>query len=216
MKKIDLEEYAAASAVLNAEIQSKEFQGFGCDNFTLSLLATSKQNLEYFRDKTAFPAKPFVEIIRLLRNDFDYIFIDASPAPDALSKCLMYACDVVLTPIDGGKAIRHASRLDGSIIPLFQKSRADSKLSHGPLRLGAIRSNWRPTEGSTIEKAFDDELVKQGFNGKQYEVRLKYYAQAEVAGMKQTPVVCWNNSPITALFKKATEEVFLKHNFIDR
>jgi chromosome partitioning protein len=217
-KKLDLEEYEAASAVLKAEIQSKEFQGFGCANFTLSLLATSKKHLEDFRDApdSRSPESRFVQIVQLLKNDFDYIFIDASPAADRLAQCLMYSCDAVLTPIDGAKAIRHAIQLHGGIIPEFQKSRAKVKLSYGPLRLGVMRSNWSPAEGSTLEKAFDEELTKHNFTGKQYGVRLKYYAKAEEAGMKQTPVVCWHNSPITALFKKATEEVFLKHNFIDQ
>jgi chromosome partitioning protein len=217
-RKLQLEDYEAAKSILKAEIQCKEFQGTGCAPFELSLLASSRNHLEEFRvgaDTLKFDVR-FAEIVQLLKSDFDYIFVDAAPALDRLSEALLYAIDVVLTPIDGSSAIRHAAEVDCDLIPGIQEKRLKKNLPYGPLRLGLIKSNWSVQEGSNLESTLNGELNEHGFKGKCYETRLKRYSQAEAASANRVPIACSHNSPAANSFKSATEEIFLKHNFIDR
>lgn len=215
IKELDLKEFSAASAVLKSEIRSRSFPTTDKNSMFLSLLSTSKDVLEKFRDNPdVVPIKSFIAMIDLLKSDYDYIFIDAAPTIDRLTQCVLCACDHVLIPIDGDKAIRHALKIDQEVIPKFRDFRTAKQLSYGPLNLGFVRSNWTATENSSIEKAFDDKIVNNNFGGTQYNTRLKQYAQTEIAALKQIPVICWQNSPMTKLYSELVNEVFLTHNFI--
>jgi chromosome partitioning protein len=209
-----LKEFEAAQAILKSAIQHRSFPTSDKQSFSLSLLATHKKALEGFRDDPEVsPIKPFIGIIDILKHEYDYIFIDASPALDKLAQCLLYVCEQVLVPIDGGKAIRHALKIHEGILPKFRQSRLDSHLTYGPLSLGVVRSNWTIAQDSAVEKALTSEL-SQYFSGVQYETRLKQYSQTEMAQLKQVPVACWRSSPISKLYDDLTKEVFLAHNFI--
>lgn len=153
-------------------------------------------------------------MIELLKPDYDYIFIDAAPTIDRLTQCVLYACDHVLIPIDGDKAIRHALKIDQEVIPKFRDFRTARQLSYGPFNLGFVRSNWTAGENSSIEKAFDTKIARHNFSGIQYNTRLKQYSQTEMAALKQIPVISWENSPMTKLYSALVNEVFLSHNFI--
>ena len=118
IKELDLKEFSAASAVLKSEIRSRSFPTTDKNSMFLSLLSTSKDVLEKFRDNPdVVPIKSFIAMIDLLKSDYDYIFIDAAPTIDRLTQCVLCACDHVLIPIDGDKAIRHALKIDQEVIP---------------------------------------------------------------------------------------------------
>jgi chromosome partitioning protein len=214
--KLDLKESDAAQAILKSAIQQTSFPTSEKQSFSLSLLATHKKALEDFRDNAEVnPVKPFIGMIELLKREYDYIFIDASPALDKLAQSLLYTCDQILVPIDGGKAIRHAIRIHQELLPKIRQSRLDNHLSHGPLSLGVVRSNWTIAQDSKVEKALSIEIAQQ-ISATQYETRLKQYEQTEMAHLKQKPVACWRNSPISKLYDDLTQEVFVKHNFISQ
>ncbi len=215
IKELDLKEFSAASAVLKSEICSRSFPTTEKNSISLFLLSTSKDVLEQFRDSPdVLPIKSFIGMIDLLKPDYDYIFIDAAPTIDRLTRCVLYTCDHVLIPIDGDKAIRHALKIDQQVIPKFRDFRTANQLSYGPFDLGFVRSNWTAGENSSIEKAFDTKIAKHNFSGIQYNTRLKQYAQTEMAALKQIPVISWENSPMTKLYCALVNEVFLSHNFI--
>jgi cellulose biosynthesis protein BcsQ len=210
--KLNLKEIDAAQAILKSAIQQKLFPTTEKESFSLSLLSTNRKALEAFRDRTDIsPIQPFINMIELLKREYDYIFIDISPALDKLASCLLSGCDHVLVPIDGSKAIRHALKIHQEILPTFRQARLTHHLPHGPLSLGIVRSNWAVAQGT--EEALASEIAKH-FAGKQYETRLCQYAQTEMASLKQAPVVCWRKSPISRLYADLTNEVFLNHNFI--
>jgi chromosome partitioning protein len=102
-------------------------------------------------------------------------------------------------------------KIHQELLPTFRQIRLTHHLPHGPLSLGIVRSNWSIAKGA--EEALASEIA-QHFTGKQYETRLSQYAHTEMASLKQKPVVCWPNSPISKLYAELTNEVFLNHNFI--
>jgi chromosome partitioning protein len=213
-QKINLKEHEAAQAILKSEIKHKTFSTSERQNFSLSLLSTNKEALESFRHSPDInQITSFIGIVELLKSEYDYIFIDTSPALDKLAQCVLYSCNLVMVPIDGGKAIRHALKIHQEVLPKFYQSRLEHQLPHGPISLGIVRSNWNIAQDSVAERELARE-VTQNFNGKQYETRLRQYAQTEIASLKQSPVVCWRSSPISKLYDDLTNEVFLTHNFI--
>ncbi len=209
-QKIILKEHDAAQAILKSEVKQRTF-----NDFSLSLLSTSKEALDSFRNSTEInQIISFIGIVELLKPEYDYIFIDASPVLDKLTQCMLYGCNLVMVPVDGSKAIRHALKVHQEILPKIYQSRLEHQLSNGPLSLGIIRSNWTIAENSVAEKELARE-VNQNFVGiHQYETRLRQYAQAEIASLRQAPVVCWRSSPISKLYDELTAEIFLSHNFI--
>jgi chromosome partitioning protein len=208
-QKINLKEHDAAQAILKGEVKQRNF-----NDFSLSLLSTSKEALDSFRNSTEInQIISFIGIIELLKPEYDYIFIDASPALDKLAQCMLYGCNLVLVPVDGSKAIRHALKIHQEILPKIYQSRLEHQLINGPLSLGIVRSNWNIAENSVAEKELAKE-VTQNFAGIQYKTRLRQYAQTEIASLRQAPVVCWRSSPISKLYDELTAEVFLSHNFI--
>jgi chromosome partitioning protein len=213
-QKISLKEYDAAQAILKSEVKQKTFLTSENTKFSLSLLSTSKEALDSFRNSAEInQAMSFISIIELLKPDYDYIFIDASPAFDKLTQCMLYGCNLVMVPIDGSKAIRHALKIHQEILPKIYQSRLEHQLINGPLSLGIVRSNWTIAENSVAERELAKE-VTQNFAGTQYKTRLRQYAQTEIASLRQTPVVCWRSSPISKLYDELTAEIFLSHNFI--
>ncbi len=81
--------------------------------------------------------------------------------------------------------------------------------------MGVVFSNCPPNNVSSLEQCIQKELNSKNFKGKQYNTRLKIYAQTKLAEYKQMPVVCWSKSPITKLYHELADEIFLTHNFID-
>jgi chromosome partitioning protein len=217
-RKIAIEDHEAAKTLLRTEIQSKEFLCSGFEPFTLSLLATNKDHLAEFRDDSTAQKLEvlFAQMVQLMKADFDYIFVDAAPAEDSLAISLLYAADVVLTPIDGPSAVNHAADIDRDLIPKIQRQRAEKHLPYGPLRLGVVKSNWAVSENSGLEASLANEMKKLGFRGKCYESILRRYDLTGVAYIKSVPIVCNPGTPAAISFKAVTKEVFLNHNFIDR
>jgi chromosome partitioning protein len=225
-EKLQLGELEAAKAILDTAIQRRQFPTTDKGSYSLSLLSASREALENFRDdSTTKPSPIFKKLIQLLKHDYDYIFIDASPSPDLLSQCLLYACDAVLIPIDfGGKALNHGLSLHQELIPKMRELRSKHEQLHiGPWSLGLVFSNC-PTEkfpvdgkgSSVLESTIAKELKQRNFTGCQYKTSLKTYAQATVAEFRQVPVVSWQSSPITKLYENLTNEVFLSSNFTDQ
>ena len=216
--KFQLEEMETAKSILGLAIQSKTFPTTDKRSYTLSVLADLKASLEKFRDSsTVLPVTAFRGLIKLLKKDYDYIFVDVSPTPDKLTYSVLYSCDTVLIPVDfGGKSLHHAIQLYNQSIPQIRSQRAKQEQLHlGPWNLGVVFSNCPADVGSQLKKCIEDELTKNSFAGKRYQTQLQTYAQAKIAEFKHVPVVCWQNSPITDLYNKLVHEVFLNHNFTD-
>jgi hypothetical protein len=83
------------------------------------------------------------------------------------------------------------------------------------LELGLVFSNCPPDRGKTLDDCIQGELTKRSFTGKQCITHLRSYAQTKVAEFKHVPVISWRKSPITQLYTKLANEVFLNHNFAD-
>jgi chromosome partitioning protein len=190
-QKINLKEHDAAQAILRSEIKQKIFITSEQTGFSLSLLSTNKEALDTFRNNTEINhIISFIGIIELLKLEYDYIFIDASPTLDKLAQCMLYACNLVMVPVDGSKAIRHALKIHQEILPKIYQSRLEHQLINGPLSLGIVRSNWTIAENSVAEKELAKEVTQKFAGIHQYETRLRQYAQTEIASLRQTPVVC--------------------------
>ena len=218
-EKVQLQQTDAAKAILDTAIQSRHLPTSDKRSYSLSLLSASRSALEAFRDRVDVKPIPiFKQIIELLKPDFDYILIDASPTPDALTQSMLSACDAVLIPVDfGGKALRHGLHLHKTVIPGIRQRRSQRQPLHsGPWNLGLVYSNC-PAEkmGKVLETAIAQEFKKNQFAGKLYETKLRNFAQIQAADFKQVPVICWQDSPVTKLYNDLVKEVFLSHNFMD-
>ncbi|MBD2035331.1 AAA family ATPase [Leptolyngbya sp. FACHB-321] len=220
-KKIQLEEWDEAKQILNKAIQIRKFPTTDKmkKDFKLSVLSSDEKGLKAFRDSDDVEtAVIFKKLVKLLYLDYDYIFIDVSPTPDKLTQSVLLTCDTVLIPIDlGGKSLHHAVQLYSTTLPKFREVRAAKKerLHLGPWNLGIVFSNCPGDAGVVLEEHIKQELKKSNFSGNQCKTRLSTFAQTKVAEFKHVPVICWQSSPITKLYTKLIDELFLNPNFID-
>jgi chromosome partitioning protein len=218
--QLQLQEVDRAKDILTKSIQTKSFATSDGQSFHLSLLSSSKDYLNNIND-TIRAQKPHVifnDILDLVRENYDYIFIDASPKSDKLAQCLLCTVDTILLPFDlGAKSLKHAIELSAKVIPTLQtmRDKADD-FTVGPWNLGLLYSLCPTHIGVGIEKSIADVIEQQGFTGKQVNTRLINFAQTKQAEFQEKPVICWQNSQITKLFHKLTTEVFLGHNYTNK
>ncbi len=216
-EKLQLQELEHAKDILMASIQTKSYATSDGKSFHLSLLSATADYLNNINDavRAQNPQIIFNNMLELIRYNYDYIFIDASPKPDNLAKCLLFTADTILMPIDvGAKSLKHAIDLSAKTIPTIQamRDKADN-FTVGPWNLGLLYSNCPAQIGVGIDKAIDNVIKTKGFTGKQVKTRLINYAQTKQAEFQERPVICWQNSQITKLFHELTTEVFLGSNY---
>jgi hypothetical protein len=112
--------------------------------------------------------------------------------------------------------LRHGINTYQVKVPKTRELRAKTGHLHwGPWNLGAVFSNCPPDYSAQLKTAIDNELESKNFTGSLCKTHLKTYAQAKLAEFKHVPVICWQNSPITKLYKQLANEVFLNHHFLD-
>jgi cellulose biosynthesis protein BcsQ len=216
--QLDLKNFAQARNILDAAIQTRKFPTTDKQTFSLDILPGESDSIRDFRDSSYKSLTVlFKRLISLLQDEYDYIFIDVSPNWDRLTQCIFNSCNTVLIPVDyGRKSLHHAVNLYKSIIPQVREKRATRDQLHiGPWNLGLVFSNCPPDRGKTLDECIQGELTKRSFTGKQCITHLRSYAQTKVAEFKHVPVISWRNSPITQLYTKLANEVFLNHNFAD-
>jgi cellulose biosynthesis protein BcsQ len=192
-----------------------------------NVLSIPQQELDYFNEsnprKSNFYNSTQPEkwsliqgLIEMLSNYFDYIFIDVFADISDLAAGMLMSCDTLLIPCDySKKTLRHAADIYNRNIVTVRKKRQELSALHiGPWNLGVVFSNC-PSSGSLLENCVQEELLKYNFHGKQYDTRLKIYAQTKLAEFRYCPVIRWQNSPITKLYSELVNEVYLEQNFID-
>lgn len=222
MDKLDLVELDEAKNILHSAVVTLKFPTTNSKTYHLSMLPGERKSLDAFRDAfdsdTSIHVRLFTKLLNLLKEDYDYIFVDISPSLDTLTKCVLYSCDTVLIPVDySRKSLHHAVKLYQSDIPELRKHRGNKNpLDVGPLSLGLLFSNCPPDTSIQLEKCIQQELEAKKFEGRQCKTRLRSYAQTKLAEFKHVPVICWQNSPITKLYTDLAREVFLNHNFVER
>ncbi|MEG4322153.1 MULTISPECIES: ParA family protein [unclassified Microcoleus] len=218
--KIQVEDYNSAKNILSIAVQIRKFRTTDSQLFSLSVLPGDTDELKAFRDNPNLAdslKRSFIKkIINLLSDDYDYIFIDASPTADVLSAGMLASCDTILIPVDfDRKSLYHAAGVD-RLIPKLRNVRVkNQEVPVAPWNLGLVFSNCPAEKGSILQTHIDNTMTQLNFTGKPCKTELKSYAQAKVAEFSQAPVICWHKSPITKLYKDLANEVFLEHNFID-
>ena len=221
LDQIQLGDLVAAKNILDVTIQKRQFPTTQNQPFTLDVLPGERKSLDDFRDTKDFDMSTkvnlFIKLLKLLKGEYDYIFIDISPSIDILTDAALFSCDAVLTPLDyGRKALRHGINTYQVKVPKTRELRAKTGHLHwGPWNLGAVFSNCPLDDSAQLKAAIDDELKAKNFTGSLCKTHLKTYAQAKLAEFKHVPVTCWQNSPITKLYKQLADEVFLEHHFLD-
>lgn len=228
--KLNLKSYDEAKQILTANIHTRKFPvvgqtGADKQDFSLDILPNHRKWLEVFRDNETLNQTQKItlmqRLIKLVISDYDYIFIDVSPASDVLALSMLFSIDTILIPSDfSPKSLHHAANLHDIDIGVVRRNRIKKdkeKLHLGPWSLGIVYSNC-PNElkpGSQLGKMVEDELKNKGFKGKFCQTQLKIYEQTKKAEFKNVPVICWPKSPITLLYNDLVNEVFLSHNFVD-
>jgi cellulose biosynthesis protein BcsQ len=226
LNELQLKNSDAAKKILQDAIQQRSFPTTSKTPLTLDVLPGERKALDDFRDSN--PTKPnsldsrtkvllFKKLLELLRESYDYIFIDVSPSIDTLSDAVLLSCDTVLIPLDyGRKALHHGVNVYQKLIPKVRGIRAKKEHLHlAPWSLGAVFSNCPPDCGTQLEDSIKKELESKNFTGSLCKTRLKTYGQTKLAEFKRVPVICWQNSPISKLYKELADEIFLNHHFID-
>lgn len=219
--KLQLKDYKSAKDILICAVQVRNFKTTDSQHFSLSVLPVDENESKNFREKSKdFPdllKRSFIEkMIKLLSDDYDYVFIDASPTIDVLSVGMLASCDTVLIPVDfDKKSLHHAAGVD-KFIPRLRNARVEKgEFPVAPWNLGLVFSNCPAEKGNILQNYINETIKELKFTGKPYKTELKIYAQTKVAEFSQVPVICWHKSPITKLYKNLAQEVFLQHNFID-
>jgi chromosome partitioning protein len=218
--KIQFREDKIAKDILSSAVQVRNFPTTDSEPFSLSVLPGEADDLKGFRDNPNLPDSLkrlcIKTIIKLLSDEYDYIFIDASPTADILTLGMLASCDTILIPVDyDKKSLHHAAGVDKAI-PRWRNARVQKgELPVAPWNLGLVFSNCPAEKGNILQNHINETIKELKFTGKPYKTELKVYAQTKVAEFSQAPVICWQKSPITKLYKKLAHEVFLNHNFID-
>ena len=226
-----------AQTILTQTIKTRKYRTAEKEEFSLSILPGNKDSLERLKlglkkkgldkgqglENFDFDMKTKIKLIRkmieILEPYYDYIFIDNSPAVDIVTSAVLQCFDTVLIPCDySKKTLHHAADIENNILPNIRDYNSkNNQLNCKPLGMGIVFSNCPGdiNSNSQLEKYIQGELKSKAFNGKQYNTRLKIYAQTKLAEYKQMPVVCWSKSPVTRLYHQLADELFLTHNFID-
>lgn len=228
LNELQLKNFDAAKQILQSTIQHPSFPTTSKTPLILDVLPGERTSLDAFRDNNPNQQKfasldsrtkvsLFKKLLELLRDSYDYIFIDVSPSIDTLSDAVLLSCDTVLIPLDyGRKALHHGVNVYQKVVPKAREIRAKKENLHlAPWNLGAVFSNCPPDCGTQLEDSIKKELEAKNFTGRVCETRLKTYGHTKLAEFKRVPVICWQNSPITKLYKELANEVFLNHHFID-
>ena len=111
--QLQLQEIDRAKDILTKSIQTKSFATSDGKSFHLSLLSSSKDYLNNINDtiRAQKAHVVFNDILDLVRGNYDYIFIDASPKSDKLAQCLLCTADTILLPFDlGAKSLKTRDR----------------------------------------------------------------------------------------------------------
>ena len=217
VEKVDKNKLDEAKKILSEAIQYRVFPTTDRTQLKIYVLPIGSDSLGKFRGrKDISQVKSFQKIIKILVSEFDYIFIDTSPAADSLTRCVLYSSDTTLIPIDyGKKSIHHGVNTYHGIAKIRSTRSQVEKIHLGTWNLGLVFSNVPPDSGATLDKFIDEELKIKGFSGRKCTTVVKTYAQTKIAEFKHMPVICWSNSPVTKCYKNLAEEIFFKHNFID-
>ena len=223
LREIQARRLETAKDILQNTIQTCQYPTTDGQSFSLSILPANEQSQKNLRNRSGRDydrnekIRLLQQMIKLFVKEYDYIFIDTSPADDVFTLATLFACDTVLITSDySRKTLHHAVELYNMSIPNIRKDRAKRETLYlGPWNLGLLFSNCPSGTMKLLEECIQNELNQKGFTGKQYQNRLKIYAQTKLAEYKKIPVICWQKSPITKLYNQLADEVFLTHNFID-
>lgn len=224
LKKIQAGHLDDAKQILDNTVQTCQYRTTDNQSFSLKILPGEQTSQEKFKtNPTEYDRRETIKLLQkmigLFAEYYDYIFIDISPASDNLTIAAIFSCDTFLIPSDySKKTLHHAVDLYQKDALFIRKNKPQpNKLHIGPWNLGIVFSNCPSgvTQDSQLEKCIQEELKSKGFTGYQCKTRLAIYAQTKLAEYKHLPVICWQNSPITKLYKNLANEVFLDHHFID-
>lgn len=213
-----------AKQILEENIQTRTFSTTDKQDFTLHILPNYKKWLEDFKDNPTLGTKgqkrtSMQKLVRSLISDYDYIFIDASPASDVLAISMLLSVDTILIPSSfDSNSLYHAADLHNKDVRKVREQRAKKeKLNLGPWSLGIVYSNCQKEikDDSELGQAIKGELAKKEFRGKICQTQLRAYDKVKTAAFKHAPVIRWQKSPITLLYNDLVNEVFLSHNFVD-
>lgn len=188
--------------------------------YSFHVLSIPQVSIKEFRERNdispSSKIKIFKKLVNLVADDFEYIFIDTSPAYEVLTKCILYAADTVLIPVDyGRKSLHHGVNVYKILREVRAQRREYDKLYIGPWNLGLLFSNCPPDAGAVLNGLIDNELKGRNFTGRRCQTKIQTYAQTKVAEFKCAPVVCWQASPVTQLYRNLANELFLKYNSIN-
>jgi len=221
LDQLQLKNFDDAKKILQAAIQHRNFPTSDKSLFSLDILPGERKFIDNFIDGLPFDNKTKVQLFKklceLLREEYDYIFIDVAPSLNILTDAVLLSCDTVLIPLDyGRKALHHGVNVYQGKIPQARGIRAKTERLHfGLWNLGMIFSNCPSDCGAKLDACIDAELKAKSFTGKICKTRLQSYALTKLAEFKHVPVICWQSSPIAKLYKQLANEVFLNHHFID-
>ena len=223
MDLLQKNDFDAAKSLVKKAIHSRLFplSSGPPTTFSFHVLSISESSIREFRKEKNGISPPdkikiFKKLINLVADNFDYILIDTSPAYEVFTNCILYAVDTVLIPVDyGKKSLYHGVKIYKFLRDVRAKRAENDKLYFGPWNLGLLFSNCPPDAGAVLNGLMSNELESHHFTGRQCQTRIQTYAQAKVAEFKCAPVVCWQASPVTQLYKKLANELFLKYNSIN-
>lgn len=213
--------FEEARKILHSVIQKRQFPTSDRKTYSLDILPGETESLKALLHNSDFDDAQklqfFKQLLSQVMDGYDYIFIDVSPTYDILTRCVLFSCDTILTPVDySRKSLHHAIQIYQKTIPTIREFRSKKNLLHiAPWNLGLVFSNCPLDIGVQLESCIQEELNSKSFTGKKCKTHLKAYAQTKLAEFRQMPVVSWHNSPITRLYLDLAKEVFLAHNFLD-
>ena len=216
--QLELKQFKKAKKILQKAICTRDFS-----TFSISILAGDGkgQFLKDFRDSKDYSLpikrKAIAKIFSLLAEDYDYIFVDASPNIDILTLGMIFGSDVLLLPVDfDRRSLNHASTLHNTL-PKWRNLRFADGVGEffcGPWSLGLVFSNCTD-KGANLAKYIEKELTDLKYMGKQNKTELKVFADVRIAEFQRKPVCCIDGSPAAKLYRDLASEVFLNHNFTD-
>lgn len=200
LKKIQAGHLDDAKQILKNTIQTCSYRTTDQKSFSLSILPGEYRSQEWFKknaDELDRKAKIQLlqQMINLFIEDYDYIFMDISPASDDLTVAAIFSCDTFLIPSDySKKTLHHAVDLYQKDALTIRQAKVKQNYLHiGPWNLGIVFSNCPPgvAPDSQLERCIQQELKNKGFTGYQCQTRLAIYAQTKLAEYQHRPVICW-------------------------
>lgn len=174
---------------------AERVRGSDFENLDLVPADFSYRNMDLSLDHRDKPLKQLRRALKLLRDEYDYVFLDCPPSISLVSENIFHAADALVVPlIPTTLSVRTLQQL----LKFCRKHELDDLPIHPFFSMVDRRKNMH------------NEIVERMHNGSRsfLSTSIPYASEVEQMGIKRAPLVSYmNNSPASIAYQRLWNEI---------